>query len=139
MTCLPKGTGVRIPDLPDIYARNRQYFFWLSPRGNGLDCHRTWEALYLDVIPIVWNSTITSLYRDLPILIVNSHLEITEDFLRRKLEEISQNKYYRMARMYRFEKLQIAYWRRLILSHSRHASESHTIRRGLCWRASTKL
>jgi hypothetical protein len=25
----------------------------LSPPGNGVDCHRTWEALYLGVTPIV--------------------------------------------------------------------------------------
>ena len=28
-------------------------YFCISPRGNGIDCHRTWEALYFDCIPIV--------------------------------------------------------------------------------------
>ena len=28
----------------------------ISPMGNGLDCHRTWEALYLGVIPLVRGS-----------------------------------------------------------------------------------
>ncbi|CAF4378106.1 unnamed protein product, partial [Adineta steineri] len=51
--CIDKPNGVNISSLPSIYMRNRQYPFWLSPRGNGLDCHRTWEALYLDTIPIV--------------------------------------------------------------------------------------
>ncbi len=52
-TCISKWGGVYIPRIPKVYARNCQYSFWLSPRGNGIDCHRTWEALYLDVIPIV--------------------------------------------------------------------------------------
>ena len=30
-----------------------KYMFVASPAGNGLDCHRTWEAMYLGVIPIV--------------------------------------------------------------------------------------
>ncbi|UJR08069.1 hypothetical protein I4U23_012346 [Adineta vaga] len=37
--CIDKSDGVNISGLPTIYARNRQYPFWLSPRGNGLDCH----------------------------------------------------------------------------------------------------
>jgi hypothetical protein len=31
----------------------RKYMFVASPPGNGFDCHRTWEALYLGVVPIV--------------------------------------------------------------------------------------
>jgi hypothetical protein len=26
--------------------------FCICPEGNGFDCHRLWECLYLDVIPI---------------------------------------------------------------------------------------
>ncbi|CAF1520246.1 unnamed protein product, partial [Adineta steineri] len=50
--CISKTGGVQIKELAHIYTRNRQYLFWLSPRGRGLDCHRTWEALYLDIIPV---------------------------------------------------------------------------------------
>src|SRR5207237_409730 len=56
--CISKKSGVQINDLPKIYERNRQYPYWLSPRGGGIDCHRTWEALYLDIIPIVWNNSL---------------------------------------------------------------------------------
>jgi len=31
----------------------KSHMFILSPPGNGNDCHRTWEALYLGAIPIV--------------------------------------------------------------------------------------
>ena len=41
----------------------REYAFVASPPGNGVDCHRTWEALYLGVIPIVKRS---SFYESFP-------------------------------------------------------------------------
>jgi hypothetical protein len=68
-TCILKKGGIHLTeDLSRIYERNRQYPFWLSPRGGGLDCHRTWEALYLDIIPIVWNNSLNVLYENLPVL-----------------------------------------------------------------------
>ena len=45
-----------------------KFKFVLSPPGAGIDCHRTWELLYLDCIPIVQSSTINELYDDLPVL-----------------------------------------------------------------------
>jgi hypothetical protein len=137
VTCFSKFKGVTISKLPEIYARNRQYSFWLSPRGNGIDCHRTWEALYLDAIPIVWNSTLNVLYKNLPIIIIDNHQQINETFLRQKLYEISMKKFHQMTTIYQFEKLRNAYWRRLILSQSRHSLKDPNIRTGLCWRAST--
>jgi hypothetical protein len=133
--CIDKPTGVNISALPSIYARNRQYPFWLSPRGNGLDCHRTWEALYLDVIPIVWNSTLDPLYVDLPVIIIKDSDDITEPFLRAKLREIATNKA-KSPTVYRFEKLRFSFWRHLILSKSRHSIIT-TKRINQCWRATT--
>ena len=37
-----------------------QYRYCLCVRGNGLDTHRFWEALYLGVIPIVINNEHTN-------------------------------------------------------------------------------
>jgi len=135
IVCIDKPGGVDISALPTIYARNRQYSFWLSPRGNGLDCHRTWEALYLDVIPIVWNSTLNSLYVDLPVIILDELSEITEQFLRIKRREIATNKV-KNSTVYRFEKLRFSFWRRLVLSKSRHSITSRN-RENRCWRAKT--
>ncbi|CAF1372513.1 unnamed protein product [Adineta steineri] len=133
VVCIDKPDGVNISGLPAIYTRNRRYPFWLSPRGNGLDCHRTWEALYLDAIPIVWNSTLNPLYVDLPIIILNDWSELTEQFLRSKLNEIATNKI-KNPSFYRFDKLRFSYWRRLILNKSRH-SVTATKRENYCWRA----
>ena len=85
--------------LHDVY----QAKFVISPHGNGLDCHRTWEALYLGVIPVVKKSTLDPLYEDLPVLIVDDWSEITREFLEKKYIEIS-------AKTYKFEKLFIDYW-----------------------------
>lgn len=48
----------------------RRALFVLSPRGNGPDCHRTWEAVYLGAVPVVEPGTLPlSLTRELPILV----------------------------------------------------------------------
>ena len=55
------------------FVRSSQ--FVVSPPGNGADCHRTWEAIYLGAVPIVlrefWNFG-----DDLPVLIVDDYSEI---------------------------------------------------------------
>ncbi|CAF0816035.1 unnamed protein product [Adineta ricciae] len=134
ITCLSKTPGVNPSNLIDVYRRNREHSFWLSPRGNGLDCHRTWEALYLDMIPIVWNSSLNVLYENLPVVVIQDYKEITEEFLNEKLKKISTAKFYQMKHTYRMEKLRNAYWRRLILIKSRHSIKEINKRTNLCWR-----
>ncbi|MFL5812873.1 MAG: hypothetical protein ACJ763_04800 [Bdellovibrionia bacterium] len=56
--------------------------FCVSPPGNGPDCHRTWECLYLGTVPIVKRSLLTeALYSDLPVLQVSDYQEVTENYL----------------------------------------------------------
>lgn len=88
--------------------------FVLSPRGNGLDCHRTWEALYMGAIPIVPSTTINSVYADLPVVIVDDWAMITQEYLEQKLIEYS-NKTFRM------EKIYADYWFDLIAQAQQHA------------------
>lgn len=54
------------------------YMFIASPPGNGADCHRTWEAMYLRSIPIVLRSTMTESFAalGLPLCLVNSFDEV---------------------------------------------------------------
>ena len=42
--------------------------FVVSPPGNGSDCHRTWEAIYLGCIPIVLKDSWPFSHLELPIL-----------------------------------------------------------------------
>ncbi|MCH9620662.1 MAG: hypothetical protein S4CHLAM20_00630 [Chlamydiia bacterium] len=67
--------------------------FVASPRGNGLDCHRTWESLYMGAIPIVESSSLDYIYKTLPVVIVDDWSLITEEFLREKLNYIHKHKY----------------------------------------------
>ena len=88
-----------------------EYKFILSPPGAGIDCHRTWEALYSGTIPIIISSSINEIYTDMPVLIVNDWNEITEKLLKVKYNEIQQklrNKEYNMDKLY------FNYWRDLI-------------------------
>ena len=64
------------------------YKYSISPKGNGIDCHRTWEALYLNCIPIVESNSINELYEDLPVIIIEDWNNITEDIILRKFNEI---------------------------------------------------
>ena len=96
---------------PKCYVMMSQYKFVLSPPGAGMDCHRTWEALYIGCIPIVITSKIDELYEELPIVVVNDWNEITKEFLERKYDEIMKNK---QDNIYNMEKLELKYWTDLI-------------------------
>lgn len=50
------------------YAASR---FVLSLKGNGIDAHRTWEALYLGAIVITLSSTLDPLYDGLPVVLLD--------------------------------------------------------------------
>jgi hypothetical protein len=45
--------------------------FVLSPPGNGYDCHRTWEAIYLGAIPIVKRQFWPFEHMNLPVIIID--------------------------------------------------------------------
>lgn len=95
----------------EIYLSDlSQSYFVLSPRGNGLDCHRTWEALYLGSIPIVCTSTLDPLFEGLPVLIIQDWSEITEPFLLQKYNQMQKS-------VYQWEKLDASYWFALIDSY----------------------
>jgi len=89
------------------YDEMRKYKFILSPAGAGIDCHRTWEALYIGCIPIVLNSIISDLYQDLPIVVVNDWSILTKQFLEEKYKEIEKNK---KENKYNLSKLYLNYW-----------------------------
>lgn len=55
----------------------------LSPQGEGIDCHRIYESIYFDSIPILkkGNKIMDKFYKKLPIIMVDDLNLITEDFL----------------------------------------------------------
>jgi len=89
MTCHQLTNINGIPMYPG--KANKEYWemlarsmFVISPRGNGIDCHRIWECLYLNTIPIICDHENFSKFKHLPILFVpnNNWEEVTIDFLR---------------------------------------------------------
>jgi hypothetical protein len=66
----------------DVYANHMScHKFVLSPPGNGIDCHRTWESLYVGCIPIVIKNHIYDNFKNLPLLQVNDYSEVTSELL----------------------------------------------------------
>lgn len=83
--------------------------FTASPRGAGIDCYRTWEALLVGSIPIVVTSELDPAFKDLPVLIINSWRDLNRKFLSKKYKEIT-------SKTYSLKKLFIDYWKTKIKS-----------------------
>jgi hypothetical protein len=80
-----------------------QYKFCVAPPGRGIDTHRCWEGLMVGTFPIVVSSPLDVLYKDLPVIVVESFEKITKDFLEEKYEEM-------ITKKYNFDKLYAAFW-----------------------------
>lgn len=77
--------------------------FILSPPGNGFDCHRAWEALLMNSIPVMISTPIDDLFDDLPVIIVKNWSQVTKEFLEQQYSKIKQKNY-------NFKKLYADYW-----------------------------
>ena len=53
-------------------------YFVISPDGNGIDCHKNWEALYLDAIPVVSKGINANHFKNkgIPFLVVDEWSEL---------------------------------------------------------------
>lgn len=79
------------------------HFYVASPNGNGSDCHRTWEVLYSNRVPVVTRKN-NSMFDGLPVLMIDSWDEVTEDYLRSKMQ------YFTSTVFNGFDKLTFSYW-----------------------------
>jgi hypothetical protein len=86
------------------YLLNLQsHIFTLCPRGNGVDTHRIWEAIYMGCIPIVKNNLVHKDWKDLPILWIDEWDCITEEYLHASYRSMLETDY-------AFEKIKVQYW-----------------------------
>lgn len=92
-----------VPDNRRFYHKVVHSKFVVSPHGVGLDCFRTWEALYLGSYVIVKESTLDVLYEELPVWIVKEWSEVTVDGMVAKYEEF-------VSREYDYRGLYLGYW-----------------------------
>ncbi|TPX45296.1 hypothetical protein CcCBS67573_g10374 [Chytriomyces confervae] len=84
--------------------------FVISPPGNGLDCYRTWETLFMGNYPVVLSSSLDSLYAQLPVVVVQSWAEVTPRLLQRKLKEFQwvEHDYRRLYMQYWTDRIRSA-------------------------------
>lgn len=65
------------------------YKFVISPEGNGIDCHRHYEALMAGCIPIIEeHEGIREKYKGCPVLYTKDYSEITPAYLEQKYAEM---------------------------------------------------
>ena len=98
----------------DLFVSNlRSYAFCLCPRGNGIDTHRIWEALYMGCVPVVKNCAahdfnyghIDNMNKNkLPIIFIDDWLQLTNDFLERQYNRINMG-------AFNSEMLSMTYWK----------------------------
>ena len=56
--------------------------FMICPKGNGIDCHRNWEVLYMRRVPIMTRDPyLEVLFKNYPVLFVDKYSDITEELL----------------------------------------------------------
>ena len=87
-----------------------KYKYAISPRGNGLDCHRLWECLYLGIIPVTEKQKGLNQFSNLPILFVDKWENITPEYL-----EKSYNKIVHKFDTEEMKILKVSYWKKQIL------------------------
>jgi hypothetical protein len=71
----------------EYFTRLASSYFCISPAGNGVDCYRTWQALYLGAVPVVTRSVLTDQHPDLPMLVLDDWSEFREIDFSAKLYE----------------------------------------------------
>ena len=87
-----------------------RHAFVLSPFGNGLDCHRTWEALALGARPIIRGRHFAPMFEGLPVLMVDSWTDVTQSLLQDTVDFFK-------TRSFDLDKLKLSYWVDSIRSH----------------------
>tara|TARA_Y100000739_G_scaffold204431_1_gene191069 strand:- start:501 stop:1379 length:879 start_codon:yes stop_codon:yes gene_type:complete len=90
--------------LDEYRKRLNDSYFIISPPGNGIDCHRTWEALYHKTIPVIEKKYYLFSHINLPILTVNK----LEEFLNYSKEK-KLNIYKNLTSKYN-QKIYMQWW-----------------------------
>jgi hypothetical protein len=79
---------------PVYYDQLPHVKFVISPEGNGIDCHRHYEALIAGAIPVVERHPLTEQkYAGCPILWTDDYSEITPEYLASVYSEMINKEY----------------------------------------------
>ncbi|KAJ3101351.1 hypothetical protein HK100_004556 [Physocladia obscura] len=107
MNCMPDSSLGQYEFHRDMIEKSR---FVISPHGHGLDCYRTYEALFMNVIPIVKTSTLDPLYEKLPVLILKEWEDLTVELMEDTEKQFSEMEW-------DFRSLYADYWYHKVRSH----------------------
>ena len=78
----------------DYFQLLPQYKFIISPEGNGIDCHRHYEALMAGCIPIMEdNEAIRQKYEGCPVLYTKDYSKISEEYLQQQYPTLLDKEY----------------------------------------------
>jgi hypothetical protein len=78
----------------DYFLALPSYKFVVSPEGNGIDCHRHYEAFMAGCIPIIEINPLTQeKYKDCPVLWTTDYSEITKPYLEQVYKEMKSKVY----------------------------------------------
>jgi hypothetical protein len=72
----------------DYFVELKRHKYAICPRGNGLDTHRLWECLYLDVIPIMLKADSVHI-NNLPIIYLDKWSDLDVSKLAAKTEMVN--------------------------------------------------
>jgi len=100
----------KVDSIEALYEISLKTKFMISPHGYGLDCYRTWEALFLGMIPVVKASTLDSLYQGLPVLIVQQWSDVTPELLHHTWETFQHQRF-------DFHRMYLSYWQFELSKH----------------------
>jgi FkbM family methyltransferase len=104
----------------EYFSTIGKYKFIISPEGNGIDCHRHYEAWLSGGIPIIeYNEKIAEKYNGLPILFTKDYSEINIDYLNKVYQDFKN-------KTFDYSKLFLNYWpqeiKKQIVFNSNHWS-----------------
>ena len=72
----------------------KTYKYCISPQGNGIDCYRMWESLYLKVIPICIRSILVEYFSKLfPIYIIEDWNDLNSEVLELEYSKFTWDNY----------------------------------------------
>ena len=92
----------------EYLAKMQEYAFVVSPPGNGMDCHRTWEAFLLGCVVIVQSSPLDVMFEkhQLPVIVLREWSDLDASRLQEWWDQLAPW----TARTHIEQRLQPEYW-----------------------------
>jgi hypothetical protein len=72
----------------EFYRQLSKSKYTISPEGTGIDCHRIYESIFFDCIPIIKSCALNDLYKGMPVLIVKNWEDADEVFLNKNYNNL---------------------------------------------------